>query len=530
MRENLEYLITFARFPFSLRRFLRHRLTMDDARRKLRDGMDHREENFLQIVERSIYGYPRSPYLALLKMAGCELGDLRALVRQRGLEGALRELRDAGVYTTYEELKGRKPIVRNRFTLPVTARDFDNPFARRDFDIRTGGSTGLAQSVNQNLDSIADEAPFRRLMFQAHGIFDAPLVLWSGFLPGVGFRAVLSSALMQQPIQKWFAPSGWRDSRYWYKYSPASLYMIGCLHALGYRVPFPQIVRIDRDHVVARHLHQLCRTNPACVLHATVSRALRVCLAAREQGLDLTRLVIWAGGEPATPAKIEQIRQSGARFISSYAMKEAGLIGYGCPNTTDATDVHLQQNTLALFSHPHKIESSNFTVPAFNITTLLNTASKILLNAQIDDYGIVEDRACGCEMGMHGCTTHLRDIHSYSKLVGEGVTLIGNEMIQILEQTLPARFGGSSLDYQLLEQEDERGLTRLYLLISPRVEIRDEQQVLAVMHQALSASSPMADAARTMWQHASTLQIRRQEPILTATGKLLPLHIQRPSR
>ena len=80
MSENLEYLRMFLRFPFSLRRFLRHRLTLDDARRLAKDRMAHREENFLRLIERAVFAYPRSPYLALLKMSGCELGDLRALV------------------------------------------------------------------------------------------------------------------------------------------------------------------------------------------------------------------------------------------------------------------------------------------------------------------------------------------------------------------------------------------------------------------------------------------------------------------
>jgi hypothetical protein len=107
------------------------------------------------------------------------------------------------------------------------------------------------------------------------------------------------------------------------------------------------------------------------------------------------------------------------------------------------------------------------------------------------------------------------------------VTLIGNDMLRILEEILPARFGGSPLDYQLTEQEDARGLTRLYLVISPRIEIADEQQVIETVLNTLSESSPMGDAARGVWQQAGTLQIKRMEPMLTNRGKLLPLHIER---
>jgi hypothetical protein len=126
-----------------------------------------------------------------------------------------------------------------------------------------------------------------------------------------------------------------------------------------------------------------------------------------------------------------------------------------------------------------------------------------------------------------GWNVHLRQIRSYRKLTGEGVTLIGSEMIHILEVVLPQRFGGTPLDYQLVEQEDERGLTRLYLVISPRVSIRDEVAVLAVVNDALRESSVAADAARVTWKKANSLQIRRAEPIWTGRGKFSPL-VRRP--
>jgi hypothetical protein len=73
--------------------------------------MAEREINFLRLVERGIFGYGRSPYLPLLKMAGCELEDIRNMVKDRGLEDTLRALREARVYVTFEEFKGRDPIV-----------------------------------------------------------------------------------------------------------------------------------------------------------------------------------------------------------------------------------------------------------------------------------------------------------------------------------------------------------------------------------------------------------------------------------
>ena len=166
---------------------------------------------------------------------------------------------------------------------------------------------------------------------------------------------------------------------------------------------------------------------------------------------------------------------------------------------------------------------------AFYFTTLLSTAPKIMLNVESDDYGVIENRACGCPLESYGFTDHLRDIHSFRKLTGEGVTLVGSEMVYILEEVLPNRFGGSPLDYQLSEEEDEQGLTRLSLIINPKVEIKEEKEVIGVVLEALKRTSVSADLAQAIWSQAQTIKIKRMEPIWTARGKLMTLHLsQRP--
>ncbi|HZQ07752.1 MAG TPA: hypothetical protein VFD70_14305, partial [Anaerolineae bacterium] len=196
-------------------------------------------------------------------------------------------------------------------------------------------------------------------------------------------------------------------------------------------------------------------------------------------------------------------------------------------NPLDGSDVHLFKDAFALFTYPYRVEGFDLTVPAFNLTTLLPLTPKVMLNVQIDDYGIVEERHCGCELESYGYTTHLRQIRSYSKLTGEGVTLIGTEMLHILNEVLPTRFGGSALDYQLVEEEDAQSLTRLSLIVSPRIPLPDEQAVIDCVMSELRKSSNMADAARVPWEDARTLRIKRMEPVWTERGKLLPLHIPR---
>jgi len=524
--ETLEYLKMFARFPLALRRFLRHRLTVHDAIRIVRERMEHREERFLNTLERRIYGYPGSPYLRLLEAAGCELGDVKELVKRRGLEGALQALRDAEVYVTFEEFKGRRPILRSGTEIEVTPRDFDNPSIQRHFLLETGGSTGVAAKVYVDLDQMAARAPSQMLTLAAHGIMGAPTAEWGGMLPHGKVGAMLRRAYIGQVPERWFSPIGWLDSRYWMKYGAATCYFVLWMRLLGLPVPLPEIVRVDQAVVIARWIGEVLETHERCLLNTQVSRGVRVCLAAREAGIDLKGAAIKGGGEPATAAKVRQMEEAGARYISNYGMTEAGSIGSGCAHPLDGSDVHLFKDAYALVTSVHTVDGTELTVPAFNLTTLLPTAPKVMLNVEVGDYGIVEERHCGCQLESYGYTTHLRQVRSYSKLTGEGATLLGTEMEHILQDVLPSRFGGSPLDYQIIEREDEQGFTRIYLAISPGVAIVDESTVIEVMLNALGRSSPPADAARAMWQQAHTIQVKRMDPLWTGRGKLMSLHTE----
>jgi hypothetical protein len=182
---------------------------------------------------------------------------------------------------------------------------------------------------------------------------------------------------------------------------------------------------------------------------------------------------------------------------------------------------------MALITEPIALEGTGTTVHAFNLTSLEESSPKVMLNYQIDDDGVVEERNCGCPLHAAGYTTSLHTVRSYSKLLVEAVTLIGTEIQRILEEALPARFGGSPLDYQLMEREDADGVTRLNLLISPRLSIPDEQEAVRVFLGALRTSSPLGDAGGSVWEQAGTLRVVRQEPVLTSRGKMMPLYHRR---
>jgi len=105
----LDELKMYVRFVSRLRSFLRHKITLEDARATVRRRLEERENHFLRLVEKGIFGHAGSPYLPLMKLAGCEMGDIRDMVQARGIEETLQELRRAGVYVDFEEFRAESP-------------------------------------------------------------------------------------------------------------------------------------------------------------------------------------------------------------------------------------------------------------------------------------------------------------------------------------------------------------------------------------------------------------------------------------
>lgn len=518
----------YFRFAAALPRFLRNPITLDAAEVLIRQGIERRNESFLRLVERGVLSRPHSPYARLLKLARCEMGDLRDLVHRQGLEAALRSLRDAGVYITFDEMKGREPIVRGGESFAVSTEDFSNPLLTSAYEAETGGSTGAGSRVTQDLDHHAIQSAHLMLLFHAHGVLDVPKAVWRGILPdSSGMNNILRGARHGRTPDKWFVPLPRQGPRPAWRFQLVTYGSVLLSRLIGVPLPWPEIVPIDEATHVARWAAAAIHRSGACLVNAPVSRALRVCIAAQELGLDLTGAAFVIAGEPPSPAKVAGILASGARCFTTYGFAEAGRVAIGCAHPASPNDLHILTDAFEIFSHERPVPGADARVTALNVTTLLHASPLILINAEIDDYGVVETRSCGCPLQRLGYHKHVRDIHSYRKLTGEGVSLVGGEMIDVMERVLPARFGGTPLDYQLIEEEDEQGFTRLSLIVSPRVPIPSETAVIETVLAELHRSSVMADSARTVWSQAGTLRVKRIEPIWTGRGKLLPLHLAR---
>jgi len=520
--------VAYTRFAVGLRRFLREIPTPAQAEEIVRRRLTERKENFLLVAEKAVYGYAKSPYLTLLREARCELGDLRNAVRRKGLETALRDLREAGVYITFEEFKGRKPIRRFGKTWPVAQKDFDNPFLRRYFYGRTSGTTGPGTRFPVDLETIAARQPMRLLARIAQGIHNVPVAIWRGVPPTnmVGVKNILGNAKLGNVPLKWFTPITFDDRPSWkHRLYVEGIVRLGRLHGVPF--PYPETVRLDEAVVIARWLEEMVRAHGKCYLSTFGSMSLRVAVAALDEGIDLTGAVLSLGGEPPTEAKASAVRRSGARPLGNYNISELGGVGKACMNPIGENDQHFMKDRLALIQHPRLAPGTEIEVPALLFTTIVPEMNKIFLNVETDDYGTVETRSCGCPFEGYGLTEHIRDIRSFRKLAGEGMTLVGSEMERILEEVLPARFGGTPLDYQLVEREDEQGFTRLLLMVHPRLSIENEAEVVETMLTALGKSSKLAGGAATIWRQAKAIRVHREPPVTTGAGKLLPLRLER---
>jgi hypothetical protein len=524
--KSFDSLRMHVRFARELPAFLRRRLTIDEARERIKNGMAERNANFLRLLRFGVFANPKSPYRPLLRLAGCELGDIEGSIQKKGLEPTLEDLRRAGVYFTFEEYKGRAPVVRGGQVIGITAGDFDNPRTASAYEARTGGTTGgIGTRVTMDIETLESHVPHLMVARDVHAMLGCPMAIWRGTLPDpTGIGIILRSVSWGGVPERWFTPLTRQAYTPAFKYQLATYGIIAVSRALGVRVPYPEPVPIEQAAVIARWARDAVHTHGRCVVGTAISLAVRICIAAHEAGISLSGVTFMSGGEPFTPAKARVVTRSGARLVPHYIAVDAGPIGFACTRPSEEDDLHLLSDRLALIQHDSRPPDSVTSVNAFYYTSLQPTAAKILINVESDDCGIAEQRRCGCPFEALGYAWHLRRIRSFGKITIEGVTLVGSEMTRVLEEVLPMAFGGSPLDYQLVEEEDEKlGLSRLVLLVDPKIDISSPENVVNAVLKALERGSVSADLTQALWRQTHTLQVRRAEPVWTTRGKLLPV-------
>lgn len=326
---------------------------------------------------------------------------------------------------------------------------------------------------------------------------------------------------------KWFSPVDRKAFKPSFKNRMGTNYIVYVGRMFGSKWPRPEHISPDDAWRVARWMADAVKEQGGCCLNTYPSAAVRVCQAAKERGLDIAGAKFVGTGEPITKMKKTEIESVGAQIYISYGFTEAGLVSAACPKPIAVDDTHFLKDCFALIQRRREVLHAKLSVDAFLCTTLLPSTPKVLLNVESGDYGVIETKHCGCKFEELGLTDHIYNIRGFDRLTAEGMTFIGTDLVKIIEEVLPAKFGGASTDYQMLEEEDEKGHTRMSVLVSPEVGQVDEAELIGTILTELSRGKDTQRMMVEMWSRVGTLQVKRMRPFVTARGKLMPLHIRK---
>ncbi|HEV8354473.1 MAG TPA: hypothetical protein VGR24_09830 [bacterium] len=516
------------RLLWGLPSFLRTPLSPPEARQILAQRLARREDDFLDLMRRAVFGTTRSPYRRLLAHAGCTYDDLAVLVRREGLEGALQTLYASGVYVTVDEFKGRRPVVRGSLQMTIEPTAFGNPLVAVQIPTLSSGSRGHRTVAGTSLAHLRDQAVGMCLFVQARG--PHPRVQGHCGVPGgSALHGLLRNYYAGLPLGAWFShvdPAA-RDLHPRYRWSIRVVRWGAWL--AGRPFPRPHYIRPDDPMPIIDWLVSVRRRGLVPHLRSTPSTAVLVCQAASDAGIDISGVEFMPGGEPLTPARMQVIARAGVRAAALYASVESGHIGYGCLAPTASDDVHLLSDLQAVIQPGPSSRDPSLPADAVLLTSLRPSAPFILLNVSSGDQGRLEQRVCGCPVEVVGWTAHLHTIRSYGKLTTAGMTFLDADLTRVLEEVLPARFGGGPTHYQLVEEEQAGGHASLRLLVHPAVGPVDPDAVADAFFSAIGSAPGAAKVMELFWRDAGVLRVERRAPMATATGKIQHLHQHRKS-
>lgn len=515
----------YVRMSGALRQYLRTPQPLD-WEEMVRLGLASRERNFLETVRRGVFEQPSNPYLEMMRQAGCTYGDLERGVCRDGVETTLRLLAREQVYLTHDEFKGKQPIVRSGRHLVAGPSCFANPLVRGGLEISSGGSRSNGTQSRTAVAHRLHREAYTALHSRELGLADRRYVCVRPILPAIaGLADVLHFARLGHALDHWFAPGG--DSAASLHYRAMTGYLVALQRLHGLRVPFPSYLPGNDFSPAAAWIARRGRQGVRSTVGCYVSHGVRVAATALENGWDIEGSLFLVGGEALTESKRRVIESAGGEVFTRYFITEIGALGFACRQMRTGNCVHLFSDSVATVNPPEDAPLFSTVVSPLLFTTLVPYAPHILINAEMGDSAVLETAPCDCLFSRLGFRTRLRDIWSYDKLTGHGVTLAGSDLLRILEESLPSRFGGSPADYQLVESEG-KAQTELTLLVSPRVPISSTGEVTRFFLAEVRRTHGGALASR-LWSHAGSFQVLLREPYSTPAGKVLSLHLLRAS-
>jgi hypothetical protein len=526
VRTMLQEGLIGARLVGKLAPYLKKSVNIDEAKALLSIRLEQRDSDFVQLVKTLIYDLPKNPYLKLLKNAGCEYQDFQNLITKEGVEGALHRLFLQGVYLTSQEFQGGAEIVRGSLRFHAEPKQLHNPYAKRHIPIRSSGSRSHGTQVVRDLEYVFDNTLVLAAWLEARNILDAEIASWS--VPG----GVVLSTLIKftnvspHPI-RWFSQldTSEKGLNFRYRWSARLLELSGRLAG----VPFPRAKHVSlEDPLPIIHWMQEClQKGRTPHLFTFASSAVRLAQCALEHNISLKGTYITMSGEPITSSRLATVKKSHADALPSMGCVELGHVGYGCLNPETADDMHLLKDLLVAIQPGQHSDSIPLHPHTLLFSTLRKATPLILLNFSNGDQAVLKRRACGCPLGQLGFDTHYSHIRNSEKLTSGGMAFLDTDIVKILEQELPKKFGGGPTDYQLREDETPDGRPQLYLVVHPRLGTVDEVALKSIFLEKIGSGSGAEKLTSRIWRDSDMLQIERHTPRISSTGKIQHMHIQK---
>jgi hypothetical protein len=348
-----------------------------DPHATLSETLAHREQNFLSLVRAGIFENPRTPYFHLFRLANCTFADLSDSVRRRGLEVTLENLRQAGVYLSHEEAKG-KPVWRHGKEIHNDPVATLNPGSPGGMESVSGGSRSQGTATpSSNAYRLYREC-YEIIAREEFGVKERVCGVLMPILPSPGaLVAAAGFARLGQPAERWYAVGKSVGANG--VYALMTRFLVAQARLLGCRVPFPTVLEKDDFLPVARWIAGNRRRGRLAFLRSGVSSATRVCAAAMDAGLDISGTVFLTSGEAISPARRRVLDQACVEAYGRYVISEIGTIGIACRHLT-GNSVHLFADAVAVIEHRRPVPSVDAEVNSLLFTSVHPDASRLYIN------------------------------------------------------------------------------------------------------------------------------------------------------
>ena len=248
---------------------------------------------------------------------------------------------------------------------------------------------------------------------------------------------------------------------------------------------------------------------------------MRLAEAAGAAQLDLDGVTLMLLGEPVTAARVEAVRRAGAVVWMLYGTIETGSVGQGCLRPQAPDEVHVFEDLHALVQPGADGAAAGLPAAALLVTSLRPHSRLVIVNASLGDQAVLTRRDCGCPLQAVGWRTHMAEINSFEKLTGMGMTFAAAAVTPVLEQLLPARFGGLATDYHLIEEESAGGGVRLRLVVHPRLGPLDDAEVIDALLAGLAQVSPTRRLMTLVWRSGGIVHVHRSPPLAAPSGQIM---------